>query len=139
VRGSGVLLAALAFLSGCTATAEHRSYVSAQQDISEIQTQRTLLGNGASGAPVDGVVVSGEITNVGSSPLRCNASAFLLTDAAGNASVPRSQWCDVPAVGPHRSASFTATFATTGQTHLQLRFEHPDGTYEAHTLIVPPA
>ena len=139
MRRAGALFAAILLFSGCSGgRTQHRAHLSALQDLSEIQATRTALRNGASGAPMSGVVVSGTITNTGSTPLRCRATAFLLLDSSGNALMPRTQFCDVPSIGPHRSAGFSATFTTTDPAQLQLRFEHPDGTYETHALIVPP-
>lgn len=139
MRRAGALFAAILLFGGCSGgRTQHRAHLSALQDLSEIQATRTALRNGASGAPISGVVVSGTITNTGSMPLRCRATAFLLLDSSGNALMPRTQFCDVPSIGPHRSAGFSATFTTTDPAQLQLRFEHPDGTYETHELIVPP-
>jgi len=140
VRIASALAAAAIALSGCAGEgAEHRARPSAEQDISLLQASLAPVRTGVSGAPVNALVVSGTITNTGSTPLRCRAASFLLIDDNGNAFMPKTQWCDVPAIAPRRSAEFSATFTLTQQAHLQLRFEHPDGTYEAHKLKVPPA
>ena len=97
------------------------------------------MRNGASGAPVSGVSVGGYLVNEGTAPMRCRASAFILIDETGNAVTPQSLFCTVPLLGPHLSTPFTAQFTTMQGRRLQLRFEHPDGTYEAHALIVPRA
>lgn len=65
--------------------------------------------------------------------------AFLVVDAQGNALAPVKQYCDVPSIGPKDSGYFSATFSTRETENLQLRFEHPDGSYEIHDLAVPPA
>jgi hypothetical protein len=126
-------------LAGCADGAQHRAKLSSEQDLSFIEASRTPVRTGVSGAPVNALVVSGTITNTGSVPLRCRPTAFLLIDESGNAFMPKTQWCDVPSIAPRRSAGFTATFTPTEQVHLELRFVHPDGTYEAHVLKVPPA
>jgi hypothetical protein len=71
--------------------------------------------------------------------MSCNASAFLLVAPNGNAVSPTTQWCDLPSIQPKQSAFFNATFAAGNTDNLQLRFVHPDGSYEVHDLILPPA
>jgi hypothetical protein len=138
VRAAAVLVATFVLI-GCGGNPHNRGRLSAHQELSAIQTVRTPLGTGAAGAPINGVIVSGTITNWDATPLRCRASQFLLVDIRGNAVVPRAQWCAVPSIGPRRWARFSATFTTMQRTHLELRFEHPDGSYERHALRVPPA
>lgn len=132
-------LAAIALASCAGDGAQHRARLSSEQDLSFIEASRAPVRTGVSGAPVNALVVSGTITNTGSVPLRCRPTAFLLVDPNGNAVTPKTQWCDVPSIAPRRSAGFTATFMDAPQDHLQLRFMHPDGTYEAHRINVPPA
>ncbi len=140
MRVLAALLAAAFVLAGCTGNSaqQHRARRSASDDLSAIQATNAPVRNG-SGAPVDALVVSGTITNTSAAPLRCRATSFLLVDENGNAYAPSSQWCDVPAIGPSQSAGFSATFRAPQTPHLELRFEHPDGTYEAHALHLPPA
>lgn len=95
--------------------------------------------NGKSGAPVAALTVSGTITNTDSTPMQCSASSFVLVNANGNAVLPSAEWCDMPSIPPKQSGFFSATFSTSESDNLQLRFEHPDGSYEAHELIIPPA
>lgn len=89
--------------------------------------------------PVNVLFVSGTITNTGSSAMSCSATNFLLVAPNGNAIAPSAQWCDVPSIPPKQSAFFNATFAATNTDNVQLRFVHPDGSYEVHDLIIPPA
>jgi len=138
VRAAVVFVASFVLVA-CGANTRNRGHLSAHQDLSAIQTAHTPLGTGAAGAPINGLVVSGTITNRGATPLRCRASQFLLVDQRGDAVAPRAQWCAVPSIGPRRWARFSATFTTTERAHLQLRFEHPDGSYESHALSDPPA
>lgn len=96
------------------------------------------MRNGSSGAPVSGVTVTGTITNHGASALHCRSNSFFLTTDGKGALTPATQWCDAPAIAPSTSAQFTLTFATPPRDGLTLRFEHPNGTYETHELILPP-
>jgi hypothetical protein len=125
-------------VAGCWGGGAH-ARVAAHDDLSAIQAIPVQLRNGGSGAPVSGVNVTGTITNSGSKPLRCTAIAFLLVDDRGNAVSPSSQFCEVQILAPNDSAYFNATFPTQETDNLQLRFEHPDGSYETHDLAVPPA
>ena len=87
---------------------------------------------------MSGIVVSGTITNTGTATMHCVPSSFLLVDASGNATMPAAEWCDVPSIAPSHSAGFNAAFpAASGR--LQLRYVHPDGSYEVHDLPLPPA
>jgi len=86
-----------------------------------------------------GVTISGTITNTDAQPLRCNAIAFLLVDARGDALAPATHFCDMPAIAPNDSGYFSATFDPRTTDDLHLRFQHPDGSYETHDVIVPPA
>src|SRR5579872_4171195 len=105
MRGAWLLVVILT-LAGCAAgTQRHASHPSANQDLTDIQTAGTMLRNGASGAPISGIIVSGEIMNTGSTPLHCRDTSFLLVDSAGNGLMPRTQWCDIPSVAPRGSAS----------------------------------
>jgi hypothetical protein len=138
VRLAAALGAALV-LAACAQESQHSARVTAHPAITELQVMPAPIRNGASGAPTRGVMISGTITNTGSTALRCRPTEFLLVDASGNAIAPSSQWCDVPSIAPQQSGTFNATFPTTQTAHLQLRFEHPDGTYEAHKVALPPA
>ncbi len=89
--------------------------------------------------PVNVLFVSGTITNTGTSAISCSASDFLLVSPNGSALTPSAQWCDVPSIGPKQSAFFNATFAPSNMDNVQLRYVHPDGSYEVHDLIIPPA
>jgi hypothetical protein len=139
VRASCAILAAAVFAAACSNAGEqHRARLSKVDDLRIDQTWRTPESNRL-GAPLDGLAVGGFITNTGTTPLRCSATAFVIIDEAGNAFTPHSLWCTTPTIGPHLFSSFTAEFTTLQGSHVELRFEHPDGTYEAHTLVVPPA
>ncbi len=137
MRFTAAVLAAIV-LSACGGHAQ-RSRVAAHDDLSAVQALVTQLPGSSSTAPTRGITVTGTITNGGGKSLKCNAIAFLIVDAHGNAVSPISQYCDVPAIAPKDSGYFSATFSTRETENLQLRFEHPDGTYEVHDLIVPPA
>ena len=140
MRLAWLLLAAAFFPAACAGQGtQHRARLSEHQDLSIMGAWHTLMRNGASGAPVNGVSVGGYLVNKSSSPLRCRASAFILIDQAGNAVTPQVLFCTTPLLAPHGSTSFTAEFSTMQGTRLQLRFEHPDGSYEAHALTVPRA
>ncbi len=139
MRCAAAFVAAAFLLTACANGSRRGARLSAHDDLSAIRTLRAALKNGTSGAPVDGLTISGIITNTGSAPLRCNAMSFLLVAANGNALMPRAQWCDVPFLAPKHSAGFSATFPVPPEARFQLRFEHPDGTYEVHRLTVPPA
>lgn len=140
MRKAAALILLLA-ASGCAgASSAQKAKVAAHDDLSAIQAIQRTGRNGKSGAPVPVVFVSGTITNTGTSALHCNATAFLLVDPSGNAITPATQWCDTPSIAPQQSAFFNATFQPGGKTdNLQLRYVHPDGTYEVHDLIIPPA
>lgn len=126
-------------LAACSGGSTQKARLAAHDDLSAVQAVQRSERNGKSGAPVNVVFVSGTITNPGSSALRCSANAFLLVDPKGNAVAPARQWCDVPAIAPKQSAFFSATFPATATDNLQLRYEHPDGSYEVHDLAIPPA
>lgn len=130
--------AALLVLTACSAGATQKARVAAHNDLSAIQAvQRTIPGK--SGVPVSIVFVSGTITNTDPNPMKCSPSSFLLVDGAGNAVAPQTQWCDAPSIAPSQSAFFNATFTAKDLRNVQLRFVHPDGSYEVHDLILPPA
>lgn len=135
------LALAAAFLPAACAgqSSQHRARLSLHQDLSIMGAWHTPMRNGASGAPVNGVSIGGYLVNKSSTPLRCRASAFILIDEAGNAITPQVLFCTTPLLAPHATTSFTAEFATMQGTRLQLRFEHPDGSYEAHQLTIPRA
>jgi hypothetical protein len=138
VRLAAALSAAL-LLAACAQESRQSARVTAHPAISALEVMPAPIRNGTSGAPTQGVTISGTITNTGSTALRCRPTEFLLVDGNGNAIAPTSQWCAVPSIGPQQSGTFNATFSTSQSAHLELRFEHPDGTYEAHRLTLPPA
>ena len=125
-------------LTACSAGATQKARIAARNDLSAIQAmQRTIPGR--SGVPVNIIFVSGTLTNTESKAMKCNASSFLLVDGRGNAIAPQSQWCDAPSIAPNQSSFFNATFTAKDLRNVQLRFVHPDGSYEVHDLILPPA
>ncbi len=97
------------------------------------------MRNGSSGAPVVGLVVSGTITNGGSTPLQCSRSMFVLVGPGEGDVMPTTEFCGLPSIAPAQSAYFNATFAAPPRDGWKLRFEHGDGSYEIHDLAVPPA
>lgn len=139
MRKAAALMLLLA-AGGCAASSSQKAKVAARDDLSAIQAIQRTARNGKSGAPVNVVFISGTITNTDKSALHCNATAFLLVDPSGNAITPATQWCDTPSIAPAQSAFFNATFQPGGNTdNLQLRYVHPDGSYEVHDLVIPPA
>jgi hypothetical protein len=126
-------------LTACSGAGTGKARVASQDDLSAIQAVQRLAKNGKNGMPVNVLFVSGTITNTGSSAMSCSATSFILVDPNGKAVTPSEQWCDVPSIGPKQSAFFNATFAPTKTDNVQLRFVHPDGSYEIHDLIIPPA
>ena len=132
-------LALLLALWACSSRAQRTAVQSKTDDVTSVEASRVAMRNGASGVPLSGVVVTGTIRNAGSAPMSCRPTEFLLIDASGNANLPRLQWCTLPTIPPRSSTNFTATFSVTDDRHLQLRFEHPDGSYEAHPIALPPA
>jgi hypothetical protein len=138
VRVAAAVVAAVV-LSGCANGGAQKAKLASRDDLSAIQAVQRVARNGKSGAPVNVVFVSGTITNTGSSAMTCSASEFLLVGRNGNAVAPATQWCDLPSIPPKQSAFFNATFAASNTDSLQLRFVHPDGSYEIHDLILPPA
>lgn len=139
MRALAGVASGMLFLAGCGGAAHSTRTIAPRDDISALQAvQNVPMRNGATGAPIEGLTVSGTITNTDTSLLRCRANAFLLIAPSGAAIAPSLQWCDVPAIAPDHSAEFTATFVTPAHQNLQLRFEHPNGTYETHNVILPP-
>ncbi len=122
MRAALVVAAAAFALAGCAGAGNHRARLAAHADLSALQTSLIAVRNGASGAPVNGLLVSGTITNTGPAMLRCRLSAFLLIEENGNAVAPSSQWCDVPAIAPTRSARFSATFPQPAQLRVECGF-----------------
>lgn len=139
MRLRALLLALSAVLASCASQTHQRARVTAHPAITSLQASAAPVRNGKSGAPVRGIHISGTITNRGDETLSCRPTAFLLVDAKGDALAPVSQSCDVPAIAPQQSGTFSAVFSTMQTAHLELRFEHPDGTYESHALNLPPA
>ena len=136
MRRPAALCAAL-ILAGCSGSA-HQAKIAAHDDLSAIQAVSAELRGSGSSAPVTGLTVSGTITNTDGQPLHCGTNTFLIVDESGKAVSPASQFCDQPAIAPSESGYFSATFNTQETDNLQLRFEHPDGSYETHDLIVRP-
>lgn len=134
-----VALVTLLLVAACANGGTQRARIASHDDLSAIQAVQRAARYGKAGAPVNVVFVSGTITNTGTSAMTCNATAFLLVDAHGNATPPSEQWCDLPSIAPKQSGFFNATFAATNTDGIQLRFVHPDGSYEVHELILPPA
>jgi hypothetical protein len=126
-------------LTACASQPHAAARVTAHPAITSLQASSMAVRSGQSGAPVRGVHVFGTITNTSDETLRCRPTAFLLVERNGDAIAPTSQWCDVPAIAPQQSGTFSANFPTMQTAHLELRFEHPDGTYESHALTLPPA
>ncbi len=113
------------------------NHVAAHQEITALKTVFAGAKNGASGAPVDALVISGAVTNKGGSPMHCGPDLFLLIDRSDNAFPPSTGSCDVPTIGPGRVSVFNITFKTLPSAPLELRFEQNDGTYEAHAIVIP--
>lgn len=129
--------ASVILLASCSAPVKH-ARVAARDEISAIQVIPTQMRTAGSAAPVDALAISGTITNDGRKALRCNALTFFVIDGQGNAVAPVSQYCAEIAIPPQHSGYFNATFGTTQIDDLSLRYEHPDGSYENHELVVPP-
>ena len=139
MRRAGALALTIV-LAACAGGGDtQKARIAAHDDLSAIQAVQRSQRNGKSGAPVNVIFISGTITNTGSASMGCSANAFLLVAPDGNATAPATQWCDVPSIAPKQSAFFNATFAATPNDNLQLRFVHPDGSYEVHDVILPPA
>lgn len=137
MRRAAALVATI-LIAACSNAGAQKARVASQDDLSAIQAVQRSARNGKSGAPVTVVFVTGTITNTGTSAMTCSATSFVLVDARGNATAPSTQWCDLPSIAPKQSAFFNATFAATSTDNAQLRYVHPDGTYEVHDLILPP-
>jgi hypothetical protein len=132
-------LVSLVILTACASGGTQKARVASQDDLSAIQAVQRTARNGKNGVPVNVLFVSGTITNTSSSAMSCSATSFILVDPNGKAVTPSEQWCDVPSISPKQSAFFNATFAPTTTDSVQLRYVHPDGSYEVHDLIIPPA
>lgn len=132
-------LCALVILAACSSGGTQKARVATQNDLSAIQAVQRTARNGKNGVPVNVLFVSGTITNTGTSAMSCSPSNFLLVAPNGDAVAPSAQWCDVPSIPPKQSAFFNATFAPADTDSVQLRYVHPDGSYEVHDLIIPPA
>jgi hypothetical protein len=138
VRNAAVI-AALVLLAGCAGTAAHRGgKLSPEQYLSAIQTVPAPMRNGSSGAPLVGLMISGTITNDGTTPLQCTRASFVLVRSGDGDVSPTAEFCALPSIAPQQSTFFNATFAAAPRDDWKLRFEHSDGTYEIHDLIVPP-
>jgi len=131
--------AALVLLAGCAGTAAHRGgQLSPDHYLSAIQAVPAPMRNGSSGAPLVGLMISGTITNDGKTPLQCARASFVLTRTGDGDVSPTAEFCALPSIAPQQSTFFNATFAAAPRDDWKLRFEHSDGTYEIHDLIVPP-
>lgn len=137
---SAAILTALAVLGGCSAGGTHRGgHLSNVQYLSAIQSVPAPMRTGSSGAPIVGLAVSGTITNDGKVPMHCSSASFVLVRNSGGAAIaPASQFCGLPSIAPQQSTYFNATFVAAPNREWKLRFEHGDGSYEMHDLIVPP-
>lgn len=125
-------------LAACAGATGHARR-SAHDDLSAIQTAPAQLPGAHSGAPTDGLIVSGRIANPNASVLRCRSVELLLVAPNGDATAPSEEWCDLPQIAPNGTGYFSAIFPAPSSLPVQLRFEHPDGSYEAHALNIPPA
>lgn len=132
-------LIGLVLLAACSSGGAQKARVASQDDLSAIQAVQRTAKNGKNGMPVNVLFVSGTITNTGTSAMSCIATSFLLVGPNGKAITPAQQWCDVPSIEPKQSAFFNATFAADSTDSVELRYVHPDGSYEVHDLIIPPA
>lgn len=133
-------ITALVLLGGCAAGNTSRGGTLAKtQYLSAVQAIPAPLRNGSTGAPIVGIVVSGTITNAGTTALQCSRSEFVLIRPGDGDVAPAAEFCAMPSIEPKQSAYFNATFAAPPRDDWKLRFEHGDGTYEVHDLIVPPA
>lgn len=137
---AAVLLAVALVITGCSGgTAQRGGQLSKQQYLSALEVVPAPMRTGATGAPIIGLVVSGTITNDGKTPMQCSRSSFVLLHHGDSDIPPASQFCGLPSIAPQQSTYFNATFAAAPRDDWQLRFEHGDGSYELHDLIVPPA
>lgn len=118
--------------------AGHGGRLSKVRYLSAIEAVPAPMRNGATGAPVIGLVVSGTVTNAGRAPLHCSANMFLLVNARGDDMAPTTGFCAVARLPVQQSTYFNATFVAAPGDRLKLRFEHGDGSYEVHDLAVPP-
>lgn len=138
MRVAAVLMILVA-LAGCAgASARRGGHLSKQQYLSALQVIPAPMRTGSTGAPIVGLLVSGTITNDGKTPLACSRSAFVLVRSGQGDVPPAAQFCALPSIAPQQSTFFNATFAAAPRDDWQLRFEHGDGSYEIHDLIVPP-
>ena len=136
---NAAILATIVLLAACAGGPTHRGgQLSKQQYLSAIQAIPAPMRTGATGAPIVGLVISGTITNDGTQPLQCSRSAFVLMRSDDGDVSPTAQFCAIPSIPPQQSTFFNATFAAAPRDDWKLRFEHGDGTYEVHDLIVPP-
>ncbi len=133
------LITALAVLAGCAAQQSHGGgTLSKEQFLSALQAVPAPMKTSAGSAPMVGLVVSGTITNDGKNAMQCSPGEFVLVRDGGNDIAPSAQFCGVPSIAPQQSTYFNATFPAPPRDDWQLRFEHGDGSYEVHDLIVPP-
>jgi hypothetical protein len=138
VRATAVIIV-LALLTGCASgNAAQRGQLSKVHYLSALEVIPAPMRTAGSGAPIEGLVISGTITNDGTAPLECSAGEFVLMRTGGDDVIPSSQFCAVPSIAPQQSTYFNATFAIAPRDDLRLRFEHADGSYELHDLVVPP-
>ena len=133
------VLGCLVVLCGCaSAHSGQGGTLSKQQYLSALEALPAAMRVGSTGAPIEGLAISGTITNDGATPLQCSPSEFYLVRSSGDDVPPSSQFCATPKLAPQQSTYFTATFSSPPRDDLRLRFEHGDGSYEIHDLVVPP-
>ena len=133
-----VLFLLVGVLGGCASgNASQHGHLSKVEYLSALEVIPAPMRTNSS-APVEGLIVSGTITNDGDTPLKCSAVEFVLMQAGGTDVIPSTQFCAVPSIAPQESSYFNATFATAPRDDLRLRFNHGDGSYELHDLVVPP-
>jgi hypothetical protein len=135
-----LIVTALIALTACSGgNAQRGGTIAKTNFLSAIQVVPAPMHTGSTGAPIVGLVVSGTITNDGSSTLQCTRSTFVLMNPSESDIAPSAEFCALPSIPPKQSTYFNATFAAPPRDDWKLRFEHGDGSYEVHDLIVPPA
>ncbi len=90
--------------------------------LSAIEAVPAPMRTGASGAPIEGLIVSGTITNDGKAPLTCSPGEFVLVRAGSGDVSPSSEFCALPSIAPNQSTYFNATFAAAPRDDLQSAF-----------------
>jgi hypothetical protein len=138
VRILGFLCAALLLAACSGAQADRGGHLAKEHYLSAIQAVPAPVRTGVSGAPMVGLVVSGTITNGSKTAFQCSRSAFVLVRSGDGDIAPLAEFCMTPTLAPKQSTYFNATFPAPPRDDWQLRFEHGDGSYEVHSLAVPP-